>query len=421
MKNIILILSISALSIPFNGNAQGLHLDTCIAYANRNFKYQEQAIAYGQAQELAIKDAGKSWLPKAVLDGTATYQNEQISIPLAFPGFEPPVAPLNINRLVVNFSQNIYDGSVTANKKKLESSKYAIQQSLLETEKMQLKSKVIGLFMGIQLANENLELLTAKQKLITDRHKVLNDALIHGAATKVNVKLLEAEMLKVEQLHIEATHVRIALLSSLGELMGLQLPDNQEFIRPEPEVIFDNNVENRPEIRIMAMQMENLELQKGMMGTSRLPRINAFGTLGIGNPGYDIFKEELAPMGMIGIKLQWNILDWGYAKNEKQILTINQSIVQTQQDRARIQFKTELNNELIEIKKYEDLLKRDSQLVELREDVSKIKAAELDNGTITTTDYLAELDAEDEAKLNQKMHELRLVMAKLNYQTAQGN
>ncbi len=423
MKKIILIFLISIFSIPFNGNAQGLYLDTCVMYAERNFKYNEQSLAYIQSQELAIKDVGKSWLPKMVLDGSASFQNEQIKIPadIPIPGFTGLSAPLNFNRLVVNFSQTIYDGSVTASQKKLQSSKYAMHISQLETEKMELKSKVIGLFMGILLANENLELLTSKQKIITERHKALKGAEKYGGASAVNVKLLEAEMLNIEQLIIEATFLRSALVTNLGDIMGFVLPEDQEFIRPTPDVVYDKNVDNRPEIRLLTMQMENLELQKEMMGTSHLPRINAFGTLGIGNPGYDVFKEDLAPMGLIGIRLQWNFLDWGYSNNEKQILTINQKVVQHQQDRARIQFKTELNNQQSEIMKYENLLKRDEKLVQLREDVSKIKAAELDNGTITTTDYLVELDAEDEAKLNQKMHELRLVMAKLNYLTAQGN
>jgi outer membrane protein TolC len=188
-----------------------------------------------------------------------------------------------------------------------------------------------------------------------------------------------------------------------------------------PIVNFNNDVENRPEIRLMNMQIENLELQKGMIGSSRNPRINAFGNVGGGYPGYNIFKDEVAPMALIGIKLQWNILSYGTVKNEKQILSINQNITINEQNRARIQFVTELKIQQQEVLKMQDLLASDDQMITLRTEITKIKASELDNGTITSTDYITELNLEEEAKLNQKIHELKLILAKLNYLTIQGN
>ncbi len=419
MKRAIVIL---ALVLPFMGQAQPLTLDTCVQYAYRNFDYQKQTMAYQQAAELARKNANKGWLPKMVVDGTFTYQNEQITIPLDIPvpGFEAPEAPLNINRLVVNFSQTIYDGSVSSAKKKLEQSKYAIEEEQLEVEKNQLKAKVIGLFMGIQLADESINLLESKKKVLNDRLKVLEGAAKYGGASSVNIKMLKAELLKVEQSMIEARHTRLSLVKSLGQLMGVELPSNQQFVTPNPQVAYENNVDNRPEIKLLNMKVENLELQKGMMTTTRYPKISAFGTLGAGSPGYDIFNDEIAFMGMVGLKLQWNIFDWNYARNEKQILSINQDIAIQQQNRARTQFLVELQKQQLEIEKQKQLIAQDEQLVKLRSEVSKIKAAELDQGSITTTDYLFELNAEEEARLNQKMHELKLILAKLNYLNIQG-
>ncbi|MCK5704767.1 MAG: TolC family protein, partial [Cyclobacteriaceae bacterium] len=136
--------------------------------------------------------------------------------------------------------------------------------------------------------------------------------------------------------------------------------------------------------------------------------------------GYNIFKDEVAPMALIGIKLQWNIVDYGKVKNEHQILSLNQSITLSEQNRARSQFVTELKTQQQEVKKMQDLLAKDDQVITLRSEISKIKAAELENGTITSTDYITELNQEEEAKLNQKLHELKLVLAELNYLTIQG-
>jgi outer membrane protein TolC len=208
---------------------------------------------------------------------------------------------------------------------------------------------------------------------------------------------------------------------SLSEITGKEILASSELSKPVPIVNYNNDVENRPEIRLMNMQIENLELQKGMIGSSRNVRINAFGNVGGGYPGYNIFKDELAPMALIGIKLQWNILAYGTVKNEKQILSINQNITINEQNRARIQFVSELKTQQQEMLKMQDLLASDDQMITLRTEITKIKASELDNGTITSTDYITELNLEEEAKLNQKIHELKLILAKLNYLTIQGN
>jgi len=396
-------------------------LDSCISWAYTHFEYESQALAYRESAELADKNASKNWYPKFSLDANATYQNENIELALPpIAGFESPQVPLNFNRVLVNFNQAIYDGSVTANQRKLEQSKYSILEEKVETEKIKVKSKVTGIYMSILLTADNTALLESKRKVVAERLKVIQSASEFGSVTPVTIKSLEAEILKIDQQIIETEHTRISLYLSLSEISGKEIPETADLIKPQPFISFDNNVENRPEIKLLNMQIENFELQKGMIGTNRNVRINAFGNIGGGYPGYNIFKDEVAPMALIGIKLQWNIIDYGKVKNEKQILTLNQRITLSEQSRARTQFVTELKTQQQEVKKMQDLLSKDDQMITLRTEISKIKAAELENGTITSTDYIAELNQEEEAKLNQKLHELKLILAELNYLTIQG-
>ena len=320
----------------------------------------------------------------------------------------------------MNFNQAIYDGSMTVNQRKLEQSKYSILEQKVETEKIKVKSNVTGNYMSILLTIDNIALLESKRKVVVERLKVIRSASEYGSVAPVSIKTLEAEILKVDQQMIETEHTRKSLFLSLSEITGKEIQESSELIKPQPLISYDNNVENRPEIKLLNMQIENFELQKGMMQTSRNVRINAFGNIGGGYPGYNIFKDEVAPMALIGLKLQWNIVDYGKVKNEHQILSLNQNITLSQQNRARTQFITELKSQQQEVKKMQDLLAKDDQMITLRTEITKIRASELDNGTITSTDYITELNQEEEAKLNQKLHELKLILAELNYLTIQG-
>lgn len=125
-------------------------------------------------------------------------------------------------------------------------------------------------------------------------------------------------------------------------------------------------------------------------------------------------------MALVGMKLNWEIWDWNLVRNEKKIITLNQQIISSEQERANIQFRVELKQQHSEILKMNKLLENDAEMIALRSDISKMKATQLKNGATTSTEYITELNREEEARLNQKVHELKMILAKLNYITIQG-
>lgn len=399
-----------------------LTLDSCIALAFEQFQYNQQKLIYGESRDLAEKNAMKTWFPKMILDGNFSYQNEQISIPISapIPGFDVPQAPLYSNKLLVNFSQNIYDGSYAASKKKLEQSKYGLLEKDIEIQQLKLKSQVISLFMGIKLSEENLKILELKKKTVEDNFNALNEAAKYGAVTKINLKVLEAELLQIDQIIAEAEFSRNALLTSLSELTGTSLESEIKLQMPEPKLEYSYDLEQRPELQLLHLRSENLELQKNMLKSTRNPKLGMFGSVGAGYPGFNVFLKEIRPMALVGMKLNWEIWDWNLVRNEKKIITLNQQIISSEQERANIQFRVELKQQHSEILKMNKLLENDAEMIALRSDISKMKATQLKNGATTSTEYITELNREEEARLNQKVHELKMILAKLNYITIQG-
>ena len=418
----ILIAVLLCLPMPLVARAQPLTLDQALTEAYAYLQFDDATRTYHDAAALAEKNAGKTWLPRITLDGSFSHQNENVSIPvdLPVPGFTPPSSPLSFTRLLLNFSQTIYDGSLAANRKKLARASYAIREKELEVEKVGIKSQVLSLYMSILLADERLAILDNRRRVLAERHTVLSQAERFGGAATVDVKTLAAELLLVEQNLIEARHARATVLGSLGELMGRDLPADQALVRPAPQVVLADDVSARPELQLVDLQIAHLDIQRSLLDTSRRPRLSAFGTVGGGVPGYDIFRDEVSFMGQIGVSLQWQVLDWSQAHNEKRILAADQALADFQRRRLQTRLLSELKTYGREIGQFAALLDKDDDLVVLRAEVSDIKAAQLENGTITSTDYITETNLEDEARLNQKIHELRLVLARLNYLTLQG-
>ena len=85
-------LLLSLASIVFGFAQKSLSLDSCINQANRNFAFAQQIDYNQQIADLNIKKLGKGYLPSLDFNAVSTYQNQQIEIPVAIPGFDAPVS-----------------------------------------------------------------------------------------------------------------------------------------------------------------------------------------------------------------------------------------------------------------------------------------------------------------------------------------
>lgn len=63
----------------------------------------------------------------------------------------------------------------------------------------------------------------------------------------------------------------------------------------------------------------------------------------------------------------------------------------------------------------------DEAIIKLREQVKTAAMAQLENGVITSNDFLKDVNDEDSARQNKVQHELQLLMAQYNQQFNTGN
>jgi len=124
---------------------------------------------------------------------------------------------------------------------------------------------------------------------------------------------------------------------------------------------------------------------------------------------------------VVGLKANWNVFDWGKTKTEKKVLDISKNIVSSEKETFELNIKMQLEEQDYEIKKIEQLLLSDAEIILIREKVIKSSDAQLKNGVITTSEYLVEFTNLYEAQTNQKLHEIQLAFAKANYQVTKGN
>ena len=81
---------------------------------------------------------------------------------------------------------------------------------------------------------------------------------------------------------------------------------------------------------------------------------------------------------------------------------------------------TQLSQQSAEISKLQKLIDADNEIIGLRTSVKEAAKAQLENGVISASDYVREVNAEDLARQSLINHQLQLLQAQINYQTISG-
>jgi outer membrane protein TolC len=164
-----------------------------------------------------------------------------------------------------------------------------------------------------------------------------------------------------------------------------------------------------------------MEAGKELTGKKRLPQLYAFGQTGYGKPGYNMMSEDWDYYYMVGAGLKWKIWDWNRTSREKQLIGYQQQILQTQRASFDKEIETLLVQEEAKIEQYRLTMELDQQVLELQSKISEQAAVRLDNGTMTASDYVTELNKESLARITLVTHQVMLMQAIANYLTIQGN
>jgi outer membrane protein TolC len=399
----------------FSNAQQKITLEDCYALANKNYPLAKQTQLLQEKSGLEIDVLNKGKLPKIDLNAQATYQNQVTEVPSQL------IEPINKDqyRATLDINQLIYSGGTIDANTKLKEAQTKTQQQQVAVNLYQIKTKINQLYFSILLLQERKAILISKQEQLFSKIKEVQTGIKFGAILPASEKVLEAENLKIKQLLTEIQFDKKRMLDNLSSLIYAPLNESTSLEKPSIPVDLTKD-NNRPELKLFDLQNEQIEVSKEVVSKNNLPKINAFGQAGYGNPGLNMIYNSFQPIFMVGMRANWNVFDWNKSKTEKQALTISKNIVDTEKETFLLNNNLQLQEMENEIKKTEEVIATDTQIIDIREYVVKSSDSQLRNGVITSSDYLVELTNLYEAKINQKVHEIQLDLAKANYQVVKG-
>jgi outer membrane protein TolC len=341
---------------------------------------------------------------------------------LPIPGIADAIKPLPHEqyKVTVDINQVIWDGGAIKGGRALEKADLKINEKLTETDLYKLRSQINTYYFNLLLLNRQKELLKNYLDLINNRISSMQSALNNGIILKSDIDVMTSEKIKLEQ-QIKENEIRKAsLLKILSDLTGIEIDESSEFLLPASAGEVTSEL-SRPELEVFDLRKEQLAASLKVINSKRMPKAFGFATLGYGNPpGNNFFRDEFAPYYILGAGVKWNIFDWNKAKNEKQIVSLQQGIIDNRKSDLADNLNRLLEAKNTEITSIKTLIETDTELIALRKRITASAESQYENGTITATEYLNELNSEKQALINYEIHKINLAMAQVEYMNISG-
>ena len=422
MKKQFLLAAFQLLAIVFAGRAQTtdqLTLDACYKLALQNYPQIKQRELIAKTADYTIENIQKGYLPQLNINGQATYQSAVTAIPIKLPGVNIPTLSKDQYKLYGEFDQVVYDGGAIKQQKQLQKATEAVNQQQLETDLYQLKDRINQLFFGVLLVDQQLKQNDLVIKDVQLGYDKIQALIKNGTAFRSNGDVLLAELLQNKQQSINLHASRKAYTDMLSLFIGKTVDETTMLVKPQP--VNPSREINRPELQGYDQQGKNLDVQNKLLTVQTLPKLNLFLQGGVSRPGLNFLSNSFDTYYIGGIRLTWSPSVFYTLKKSRALIDINRKSLDVQKETFLFNTNLTVKQQDADMGKFQRLLASDDEIIDLRTRVKNTALTQLENGVITTNDFLTNVNDENQARQNKILHEVQLLITQYNQQTTTGN
>lgn len=418
VKYAIVIIAFLGLSATLNGQ---ISLDEAIKSAEKNYP---QIVQYGISDlsaEYKISAINSTYLPQISLSAKASYQSDVTQIPVSIPGF--PISAMDKDQYAaqLQIDQIIWDGGAGRAGKSVAKADNLAEKKKIESDIYLVRERVIQVFFGILLIDENLKLINITRSDLERVAEKVHSLKLSGMATESDVNLVKVEILNLSQKESELIGNRKAFVKMLSLLMGKELDYDESLLVPSKVIVPQNSFNSRPEIDAFNSMVESTRQKKELVDARNNPRIGLYIQGGYGKPGLNMLKNEFDPFLTGGIRLSWNFGGLYTRKSDLSQLELQEKIILSNKELFLFNLNLKTSQQFENLVKLEDITNKDQDIILLRESIRSSAEAKLKNGTITVNDLLGEILKLDLAKRNASVHNMEYLSALYEYKFSLNN
>ncbi|RLD21198.1 MAG: hypothetical protein DRI69_04685, partial [Bacteroidetes bacterium] len=277
------------------------------------------------------------------------------------------------------------------------------------------------LFVNILLLREQSTLYEYSLDELAARKKLVAAGVEYGTILPSELTHITVSELQLKAQRADARTRVSGMIRTLSRMLGVELAEDITLELPEladaemiPEL-------KRPELELFDLQRDAVLAQSDMIDVSRRPHLSAFAQAGVGYPNpVNFFDTEVAPFGIVGVNFAWRITDWKKQDLERDILSLRAQQITYAKETFEFNLSTQEENYLSEINRIRDLAIVDEQIAQLEAEILVQLAAQLEEGVITSAEYISQVNAELRARQSLLIHDTELLKTQLDFWNSRG-
>ena len=395
-------------------------LQQCYDSAAAATPLAREAAIFSEISSLRDRNLAAAYLPVIDLNGSFVYNSDIPDLSgmfgaLPVPPGSLPAIPHEQYRATLDLTQTVWDGGVTRSARAVEQVVRELNLQQNEADIYRLHEQINNYFFSSMLLALQTDVTEIMISELDARIQEAESGVKNGAVPAVTLDILFAEKVKALQSLTEMRYRRDALLSALGMITGLGDLRCAELMLPDQTTLPDGIV-NNPDLHLFDLRSKQLEMSKELLKSQRMPKAFGFAQLGYGNPpGTNFFSETADAYYSVGAGLKWNIWDWRKNSNERQSLTLQQQLTDIRKSAAEESLERLLALKRAEIASLREAAESDEILISARKRIAVVSASQLENGTVTATQYITDLNSEKQAVINAGLRRINIARAEAEY------
>lgn len=397
-----LLLILIALTAVCVVNAQ-LSIEECYRKAHANYPQIKQYELIKKTEDYSIANAAKGYLPQFSFSAKASYQSEVTKVPM------PGIKGMDKDQYntTLDMNQVIWDGGQIKSQKASAKSSAEVENKSIEVDLYSLNDRINALFFGALLANAQLDLNLTYQSTLQDNYDKVTACIESGVANESDLDAVKIEQLKAKQSESALRASKNAYMEMLGIMIGEKLDTETLLQKPlVPEV--GTEIE-RPELALFDAQQKNLDVRNREINASLMPKLSLFATGGYGRPGLDMLKTDFSLYALAGIRVAWNIGSFYTLSNRRKLVDSSKGRIAVNRETFLFNTNLDVSRKQNEIKTYREQMKYDDEIISLRASVSNASEVKMEDGTISGTDLMRDIKAEDASRQDKIVHEIQFL------------
>ena len=414
----------SLLLFPIIGFAQQtITLNDCYQLSRENYPIVQKLDLLSKSEAYTLANANRAYLPQVSILGQATYQSEVTDLSKSVAGVLP--LPPNISlptidkeqyKVVGEVSQLLYGGGAIRSQKAIAKAQTAVQTQAVETQLYNLKQRVSNLYFGALLIEAQLSQNRLNIETLESQRQKAEVALQNGTTLPSNVAELKAEILRVKMQTTEYEATKATYLQMLSTFIGKEVTDVSQLVQPAPALSSQSLATPiaRPELKGFQLQESLLKAQEKQLNSEYMPKLSAFFQGGYGRPTLNILNNQADFYYITGVRLQWNLSPLYNLSSKKNILRLSRESLLADRDAFLRNTQLDLTQQSEQLKKLQKLIEQDKENVTLRQSIAQAAQVQLDNGVITTHEYLQKVNAQHLAQQTLLLHQIQLLQTQEN-------